>query len=96
MAIFFIRLISAKFSRNVKKSEFTILAKAYRFYLFRKILIKKTYKNLNVARLEPAPPRNRLGALTTKPYVLIKLRRNSYTLVTTYSSPATCKFLYVF
>ena len=28
------------------------------------------YKNLNVVGLEPAPPGNRPGALTTKPYVL--------------------------
>ena len=64
-----------------------------------KILILKTYKNLNVAGLEPAPLGNRPGALTAKPYVLIKLRRNFYTLVTTYfccSSPATFKSLYVF
>ena len=39
---------------------------------------------MNVAGLEPAPPGNRPGALTTKPYVLIALRRNFYTLVTTY------------
>ena len=41
----------------------------YYLYLFRKILIWKTYKNLNVAGLEPAPPGNRPGALTTEPYV---------------------------
>ena len=34
---------------------------------------------MNVAGLEPAPPGNQPGALTTKPYVLIKLRRNFYT-----------------
>ena len=45
-------------------------------YLFRK------HKNLNAAGLEPAPPGNRPGALTTKPCVLAKLRRNLYTLVT--------------
>ena len=33
---------------------------------------------------EPAPLGNCLSALTTKPYVLIKLCRNSYILVTTY------------
>ena len=32
------------------------------------------YKNLNVAGLETAPPGNRTGAPTTKPYDLIKLR----------------------
>ena len=47
------------------------------------------YKNLNAAGIEPAPPRNRPGALTTKPYVLIKLRRNFYTLVTTYVDSIT-------
>ena len=50
----------------------------------RKILIQKTYKIFNVAVLELVSPGNRPGALTTKPYVLIKLRRNFYTLVSTY------------
>ena len=54
------------------------------FNRFKSILIYKTYKNLNVAGLEPPPPGNRPGGLTTKPYVLIKLRGNFYTLVTTY------------
>ena len=35
------------------------------------------YKNLNVAGLEPAPPGNQSGALTTEPYVLSKLRNAS-------------------
>ena len=48
------------------------------------VLIQKTYKNLNAAGLDPAPPGNRPGALTTKPCVLAKLRRNFCTLVTTY------------
>ena len=29
---------------------------------------------MNVARLEPTPPGNRPGGMTTEPYVLIKLR----------------------
>ena len=41
------------------------------------------HKNLNAMAPEPAPPGNRPGALTTKPYGLIKLRRNVYTFVTT-------------
>ena len=35
-------------------------------------------KNLNVERLEPAPPGKRPGALTSKSYVLIKLCRYLY------------------
>ena len=45
------------------------------------------YKNL--AGLEPALPGKRPGALTTKPYVLNGWLSSS-------SSPATSKFLYVF
>ena len=37
------------------------------------------YTNLNVTRLEHAPLENSPSALTTMPYVLIKVRRNSYT-----------------
>ena len=42
------------------------------------------YKKFNIIGLEPTPPGKRPGALTTKPYVLIRLRRNFYMLVTTY------------
>ena len=32
------------------------------------------YKKFNTAEVEPAPLRNRPSALTTKPYIFIKLR----------------------
>lgn len=49
-----------------------------------KIFFTETYENLHVTGFEAEPRGNRQSALTTKPYVLIKLRQNFYTLVTTY------------
>ena len=63
---------------------FKTFIKCYSTLRKEKYLFRKTYTNLNVAGPELAAAGNRPGALTTKPYVLIELRRNFYTLFTTY------------
>ena len=53
--------------KQVKKNVLLIFLNIFKVLFHtqeRKILIQKTYKNLNAAGLEPAPPGNRPGALT--------------------------------
>ena len=49
--------------------------------MFLLYLFRNGIKMVNVSGLESAPPGNRPGALPTKPYVPIELRRNFYTLI---------------
>ena len=52
--------------------------------------------NFNVAGIKPAPPENRPGALTTKPYVRLSGQSAWWFPGGAGLNPATFKFLYVF